>query len=94
MTFFRCYKGHAGRSTEYQLEGGRSRETSEEAIARMQEEKDDGMDHGGSSRRWEKWFDSRYILKVEPTGFAAVLDVGWWEMMVIQGRMTQKFWSE
>lgn len=36
----------------------------------------------------------RYILKVDPTRFAAALDVGWWEMMIIQGWMTSKFWSE
>ena len=49
------------------------------------------MDQVGS---WEKWWDHGYILKVDLMGLAAVLDVGWWDMMVIQGRMNPRFWSE
>lgn len=44
--------------------------------------KDDGLDQGGSSRRWEIWLNSKYVLRVEPTGFVAVLAVGWWAMML------------
>lgn len=93
MMSFRCYKVHTGYATERQLQWGKgeSRETSKEAAARIQARSDGGMDQVGS---WEKWPDHGYILKAGLMGLAAVLDVGWQGMMVIQGRMTPKCWSE
>lgn len=60
----------------------------------MQGRRDGDMDQVGS---WEKWLDHGYILKVDLNQtnlVVSVLDVGWWEMIVIQGKMTPRFWSE
>lgn len=46
-------------------------EVSQETVAVIQAKEDSGSDQGDENR-----WDSGYILKVEPTGFAIGLDVG------------------
>ena len=46
----------------------RSKETSQIVFTVIEEEAD-GLDQDGSSEDGEKWSDSEYILKVQPTEF-------------------------
>ena len=53
----------------------RSKETSQIVFTVIEEEAD-GLAQDGSSEDGEKWSDSEYILKVQPTGFPRQIGCG------------------